>query len=349
MSLGFTSSSSTLQSAVQYAYDHNVVIVAAAGNYGNTSPVYPAAYSQVLGVAGTDGNDSLYSWSSYGSWVKMSAPGCNFTTGTNSWYGTFCGTSSAAPALAGVVGLAESCAPTATNAQIVQAIESSAVPIGSAVQYGRVDAYGALLALGCGRGVAATAPTNAAAPTITGTPQDGQALAASNGSWNGTTPMSYAYQWSRCPSGGSCMPISGATSSSYTATSADVGDALTVSVTATNTAGSATATSAPTAGVAAAATVTLTSTFSGSLSKRQSSRSYSVTVGTGTAAAALSFTKVSSLTLTVRRSDGATVGTATGASILGLTESLGAGAYSYVVTGAGGNASFTLNLTYVTP
>jgi hypothetical protein len=349
MSLGFTSSSSTLQSAVQYAFDHNVVIVAAAGNYGNTSPVYPAAYSQVLGVAGTDGSDNLYSWSSYGSWAKMAAPGCNYTTGTNGWYGTFCGTSSAAPALAGVVGLAEACAPNATAGQIVQAIESSAIPIGSAVQYGRVDAYGALNALGCSGGTPApTAPTNTAPPVISGTPQDGQTLNATAGTWNGATPMSYAYQWNRCASG-TCTSISGATGPSYTATSADVGDTVTVSVTASNTIGSAKATSVPTATVAAVAGNTTASTFSGSLSKGQSSRSYSVAVGTGIAAAALSFTKASALTLTVRRSDGTTVGTASGPSIVTLTASLGAGNYSYVVSGAKGNASFVLNLTYPTP
>ena len=187
------------------------------------------------------------------------------------------------------------------------------------------------------------------APTITGTPQDGQTLTTSAGTWNGTTPMSYAYQWNRCSSGGGCTQIGGATSSSYTATSADVGDTLTVSVTASNSAGSATAGSAPTATVGPAAVATTTSTFSGTLNKRQTSRSYSVAVGSGAAAAAVSFTKASSLTLTVKRPDGTTVGTATGASVLSLTESLAAGTYSYVVGGAKGNASFTLTLTYASP
>jgi thermitase len=354
MSLGFTSSSSTLQSAVQYAYDHNVVIVAAAGNYGNTAPVYPAAYSQVLGVAGTDGNDSLYSWSSYGSWVKMAAPGCNFATGTNAWYGTFCGTSSAAPALAGVVGLAVSCAPNATNAQIVQAIESTAVRIGSVVEYGRVDAYGTLLSLGCGSGAAsATAPADTAPPAISGTPQDGQKLTASSGTWSGSTPMSYAYQWNRCSStGGSCSAISGATSTGYTATSADVGDTLTVAVTASNSAGSAAAASAPTGSVvpgAGSTTSTTTVSFSGTLNKRQATRTYSVNVGAGTAVAALSFSKSASLILTLEKQDGTVVATASGASILPLTTSLSAGTYLYVVSGANGNASFALGVAYPSP
>ncbi|MDX6550654.1 MAG: thermitase, partial [Gaiellales bacterium] len=96
MSWGTTSDSSTLSSAMAYAHSKGAVLVAAAGNYGTTAKVYPAAYPSVIGVAGTDTSDSLYSWSSYGSWVKVSAPGCNYTTGRNGWYGMFCGTSSAA-------------------------------------------------------------------------------------------------------------------------------------------------------------------------------------------------------------------------------------------------------------
>jgi thermitase len=160
MSLGFTASSSTLQSAVTYAHNKGVVILAAAGNYGTSSPVYPAAYPEVLGVAGTDGNDALYSWSGFGSWVKIAAPGCNFTTGTSAWYGTFCGTSSASPAAAGIAGLVRSYAAAASNTQIEQALESSAVKV-SNVQYGRLDAYAAIQALGA----TTTPPADTTAPT----------------------------------------------------------------------------------------------------------------------------------------------------------------------------------------
>src|SRR4030095_216657 len=78
-------------------------------------------------------------------------------------------------------------------------------------------------------------------PTIGGTTQQGQTLNASTGSWSGTTPISYAYQWARCnSSGAACAPVSGATSSSYLLGSADVGSTMAVSVTASNTAGTAT-------------------------------------------------------------------------------------------------------------
>ncbi len=355
MSLGFTSSSTTLQSAVQYAHSHGVVIVAAAGNYGTTTQVYPAAYPEVLGVAGTDGSDQRYSWSSYGSWVKLAAPGCNFTTGTSAWYGTFCGTSSAAPVVAGLAGLAVSYAPLASNAQIEQALESSAAKIGSTVAYGRVDAYDALLALGGGGGPSGTAPTSIAAPTVSGTAQAGQTLTVSTGTWSGTTPITYAYRWLRCDSSGAgCTDVVGATASTYALGSADVGFTLRAAVVATNGYGSATATSGATAVVAAAPVAppvssNASATFSGSLNKGQSSRSYPLTVGTGVASAALSFTKVSSLALTVRNAAGAAVGSASGASVLSLVESLAAGSYTYVVTGTGGNASFTLAVAYASP
>jgi PKD repeat protein len=91
-------------------------------------------------------------------------------------------------------------------------------------------------------------PVNSYVPTISGTAQDGQTLNASPGSWTGTQPISYAYQWQRCDSSGAnCGPIDGATSATYQVVAADVGGTLRVAVAATNSVGSATATSNPTA------------------------------------------------------------------------------------------------------
>ena len=170
MSLSGSIGTTTVQSAVQYAHSRGVVLVAAAGNYGNSAPTYPAAYQEVLGVAGTDPNDALYSWSSYGSWVKLAAPGCNYTTGRNGWYGSFCGTSAATPAVAGIVGLAFSYAPAAPSTTIETAIESSSIKLGT-LAYGRVDAYASLLALGAPAGSSTTpAPAPAPAPSLTPVP-----------------------------------------------------------------------------------------------------------------------------------------------------------------------------------
>ncbi|MGH2935771.1 MAG: hypothetical protein ACRDL2_14835 [Gaiellaceae bacterium] len=95
-------------------------------------------------------------------------------------------------------------------------------------------------------GQTTAAPSNTSLPSISGSAQDGSLLRASHGGWTGS-PKSYAYKWLRCDSqGGSCQPISGANSSTYTVQTADVGSRLRVQVTATNASGSGDATSRPT-------------------------------------------------------------------------------------------------------
>jgi hypothetical protein len=120
--------------------------------------------------------------------------------------------------------------------------------LGSMATLAAVLAFGVL----AGSGAAASgAPSNTSPPTISGTAQEGQKLHADPGTWDGTAPITYKYQWQRCDSGGgNCADISGATSNDYTLTSADVGNTVRVVVTATNLLGSSTAASAPTAVVA---------------------------------------------------------------------------------------------------
>jgi len=85
--------------------------------------------------------------------------------------------------------------------------------------------------------VTSGAPVNTALPVISGTVQVGDTLTASTGTWTGS-PTSYSYQWNA-----NGTAISGATSSSYTLISSEVGDSITVTVTATNSSGSTKATS----------------------------------------------------------------------------------------------------------
>jgi subtilisin family serine protease len=200
-------------------------------------------------------------------------------------------------------------------------------------------------------GVSATAspPLNTSAPTISGTPQDGQTLVASAGTWSGAT--AYAYQWLRCDStGASCAQVSAATSSSYVVQTADVGWTLAVSVTASNTAGATSAVSAPTALVTSApapSPTTQTQSFSGSLTARNPSKSFGVTIGTGAATAQLSFSKCSTLSLAVDGAAGSVIGSTSGPSVVTLVSNLSAGSYTYVVSG--GRCSFTLVVTSPNP
>ncbi|HEY2543156.1 MAG TPA: hypothetical protein VGH92_08890 [Gaiellaceae bacterium] len=100
-------------------------------------------------------------------------------------------------------------------------------------------------------GGSTAAPSNTSLPSISGSARDGSLLTASHGSWTGS-PTSYAYQWLRCDAqAGNCASIAGATSNTYTLTTADVGHRVRVQVTATNASGSGNATSRPTAVVQA--------------------------------------------------------------------------------------------------
>ncbi len=100
--------------------------------------------------------------------------------------------------------------------------------------------------------VDSVSPSSTTAPAISGQPVAGHIVRASEGKWSGAGPMTYAYQWQRCNTAGeSCTNISGATASTYTPSSEDVGSTLTVVVTATNGAGDASASATPTAVVIA--------------------------------------------------------------------------------------------------
>jgi hypothetical protein len=90
------------------------------------------------------------------------------------------------------------------------------------------------------------APTNTKPPVISGSAIEGETLKASTGSWSGS-PTSYAYQWEECNAlSKDCMPVGGATSSSYTLTPEDVESDVRVVVTASNAGGSTPASSAMT-------------------------------------------------------------------------------------------------------
>ncbi|MEB3223261.1 MAG: S8 family serine peptidase [Candidatus Sericytochromatia bacterium] len=109
VSVGTPIDSPSLREACDQAVASGVVVVAAAGNMGTATPVYPAAYESVLSVGGTTATDSRWSASNYGPWVRISAPAANIrTTGNDNTYVTESGTSYSAAMVSGAVALLRS-------------------------------------------------------------------------------------------------------------------------------------------------------------------------------------------------------------------------------------------------
>ena len=105
LSIGGYAYSQILQDAVSYAQSKGVLVIAAGGNQGISSPLYPAAYSNVIGVSATTQDDERWSRSNYGSYIDISAPGVSIYGLTLGSYRSQTGTSAAAPHIAGIAGL----------------------------------------------------------------------------------------------------------------------------------------------------------------------------------------------------------------------------------------------------
>ncbi len=157
MSLGGPGYSQTLQTALDYAWAHNVLVIAAAGNYGNNELVYPGGGNHVLGVAATDSNNAVANFSSYGDGVKIAAPGVGILStlptygsydGAVNGYGAMSGTSMATPHVAALAGLLFAANPGISAAAVAQRIQQTAQSPNSGwdqhIGYGVIDAGAAL-------------------------------------------------------------------------------------------------------------------------------------------------------------------------------------------------------------
>jgi len=152
ISIGGSSASSTLQSAVDYAWSKGAVVFAAAMNFSSSTPYYPAACTNVVAVSATEPDDTVASFSNYGNWIVLSAPGDNIlTTNSGGGYGYWYGTSLATPIAAGVAALVLSANPSLSASALVTLLEQNSDDLGAPgfdpyFGWGRVNAYKAVTA-----------------------------------------------------------------------------------------------------------------------------------------------------------------------------------------------------------
>jgi type VII secretion-associated serine protease mycosin len=160
MSLGTDEATRPMQSALDYAVSHGVLVVASAGNSGHPGPgytpySYPAAFTGVISVAAVDQAGRRATFSDRNSSVELSAPGVSII-GAGPGPDTYLqasGTSPASAFVAGVAALIRSAYPRLSPAQVAQALISSARrrPAGGyspSTGFGEVDAVAALHAAG---------------------------------------------------------------------------------------------------------------------------------------------------------------------------------------------------------
>ena len=167
--------SSTLQSAIDYAWSNNVVVVAAAGNNTGVEFQYPAACDHVVAVTATEPDDSLASFSNHGSFVRVSAPGDNIWTtqrDLSNPYGAWRGTSFASPIVAAAAALVLSVEPSLSNTQLVSLLEQTVDDLGpvgydTSFGYGRVNAFRAVTAAVTWRGAHRPPPDTAPIVNLT--------------------------------------------------------------------------------------------------------------------------------------------------------------------------------------
>jgi subtilisin family serine protease len=143
MSFGTSSPSQTLRSAVDYARSFNVLLVASAGNDNTSQPQYPAAFNGVMTAAATDLRDVKGSFSNYGSYVFVDAPGVNVISAyPGGFYGIVSGTSFSAPAVSGTAALVRSLRATGVAGSIANGainVDSKNPNHAGQLGYGRID------------------------------------------------------------------------------------------------------------------------------------------------------------------------------------------------------------------
>jgi len=132
MSLGNYAQADFLHEAIQYAYNHDVVLIAATGNDNTNRPGYPAAYPEVFAVGATNSNRDRAVFSNYGEYIDVVAPGDGIpSTYLNGQYAALSGTSMATPHVAALAGLIRSINPALNNEQVMDIMRQTATDLGN--------------------------------------------------------------------------------------------------------------------------------------------------------------------------------------------------------------------------
>lgn len=152
MSWGGTGQSQAAQNVVNDIWNAGIILVGGAGNNGDNRRFYPAAYDNVVAVSSSTQTDAKSGFSTYGTWVDITAPGSQILSLTP--FGNYTrssGTSMASPLVAGLLGLMKSVNPQLGNEEIINCMYNSAVDIDNQnpsyvgqLGAGRIDAEAAV-------------------------------------------------------------------------------------------------------------------------------------------------------------------------------------------------------------
>jgi uncharacterized repeat protein (TIGR02543 family) len=140
MSLGGPGYNQSVQNAINDAHEAGVIVVAASGNEGDDTLQYPASYEQVISVGAVEENMKFATYSTYNSFVDISAPGSLIVvTDLDGEYAWASGTSFAAPQVTGAIALMQSYLPNLTDSQVIDRLYLTAMDRGDE---GKDDHYG---------------------------------------------------------------------------------------------------------------------------------------------------------------------------------------------------------------
>jgi len=157
MSLGDYFYSQTIYDAIKNVTRRGVLVVAAAGNDAISCTTYPAYFDEVVAVTATSQSDTKASFTNFGTWVEVAAPGVNIYSTMPTYhvtmndygypmnYANMSGTSMATPCVSAVAGLVWSRFPSLTRDQVRIHLRKTADDLGTSgfdiyYGYGRVNA-----------------------------------------------------------------------------------------------------------------------------------------------------------------------------------------------------------------